>query len=113
MSTPAQLSLFTLSGRQRRDLALASQERRYHDWLHEARLVAARVAWSNGQVCADDVAHLPLPDGASPNVRGGLFNSPWFEFCGFTRSQRSEAHHNRINAYRLTAAGVAAMEAGR
>jgi hypothetical protein len=111
MTTQATLPGFT--GRQLRDLAITSQERRYHDWLHEARLVAARVAWSNGQVCADDVAHLPLPDGASPNVRGGLFNSPWFEFAGFVRSQRPEAHHNRINAYRLTAAGVAAMEVGR
>jgi len=108
-----QLALPGLTGLERRDSAHAAQERRYHDWLHEARLVAARVAWRNGQVCADDVAHLPLPDGASPNVRGGLFNSPWFEFAGFVRSQRPEAHHNRINAYRLTAAGVAAMEALR
>jgi hypothetical protein len=111
MST--QLALPLLTGRQRRDSAHAAQQRRYHEWLQSVRLVAARVAWSNGQVCADDVAHLPLPDGASPNVRGGLFNSPWFEFAGFTRSRRPEAHHNRLNCYRLTTAGVDVIEGVR
>lgn len=111
-----QFALFpapTLTGLQRRDNAHAAQERRYHEWLQAARLEAARVAWKHGQVSADDIAHLPLPDDASPNVRGGVFNSPWFEFAGFTRSRRPEAHHNRLNCYRLTAAGVAAVEGVR
>lgn len=112
----AQLTLFpspTLTGLQRRDSAHAAQERRYHDWLQAARTVAAGVAWKQGQVSADDIAHLPLPEGASPNVRGGVFNSPWFEFAGFTRSRRPEAHYNRLNCYRLTTAGVDAIEGVR
>lgn len=47
---------------------------------------------------------------ASPNVRGPVFNHAWFAFAGFTRSRRPEAHHNRLNAYRLTPEGRAAME---
>jgi hypothetical protein len=42
-------------------------------------------------------------------VRGPVFNHAWFAFAGFTRSRRPEAHHNRLNAYRLTPEGRAAM----
>lgn len=102
-----------LTGRQRRDRAHAAQQRRYHEWMAFARIEAARIAARNGQVCADDIAHLGLPEGASPNVRGPVFNSPWFEFCGFVRSRRPEAHYNRLNCYRLTTAGVDVIEGVR
>jgi hypothetical protein len=107
MST--QLALPLLTGRQRRDSAHAAQQRRYHEWMAFARVEAARIAARDGQVCADDIAHLGLPEGASPNVRGPVFNHAWFAFAGFTRSRRPEAHHNRLNAYRLTPEGRAAM----
>lgn len=93
------------TGKEMRDYALAAQERRYGDWLAYARLVAVSHAGEHGTVSADDIAHLPLPKGASPNVRGPVFNHHWFEFVGFTRSKRPEAHHNRINVYALSASG--------
>ncbi len=103
---PTQYSLFDqVDGKARRDSALSAQERRYGDWLQQARVLAVAIAASRGTVSADDLAHLPLPDSASPNVRGALFNHPWFAFAGFTRSKRPEAHHNRINLYRLTTLG--------
>jgi len=112
MNTQLALPLL-MTGRQRRDNAHAAQQRRYHDWMEAVRLEAARIAATNGQVCADDIAHLGLPDGASPNVRGPVFNHRWFAFAGFTRSRRPEAHHNRLNAYCLTPEGRAAMEVAR
>lgn len=109
-NTPKKVHRSGHSGQELRDMALAGHERRNGDWLSAVRLEAARTALARGTVSADDIAHIPLPDGASANVRGVLFNSPWFEFAGFVRSERPEAHRNRINSWRLSAAGRKALE---
>ena len=91
----------TLTGRQLRDTAIAAHERNHSAWLAEVRREAIRVAFEHGTVCADDIAHIPLPEGASPNVRGAVFNCREFVFVGFVRSKRPEAHANRLNSYTL------------
>lgn len=94
-----------MTGQQLRDTTLSAQERRHGDWMASVRAEAIRIAYERGTVSADDIAYIPLPEGASPNVRGGVFNHPLFEFSGFVRSKRPEAHFNRLNEYRLSRAG--------
>lgn len=95
------LDVAPLTGEQLKTVALAAHERRHGEWLTAVRKAAMLHAFTHGTVNADDIAHIPLPEGASPNVRGAIFNCPEFVFVGFVRSKRPEAHANRLNSYAL------------
>lgn len=92
------------SGIELRDEALAGLEERRGEWLHQARLVALFIGIQKGRVSADDI-DIPLPTGAHPNTRGGIFRSPWFVHTGYILSKRPERHANRISEYAVTALG--------
>lgn len=97
------------SGRQLRDEALKEFEEKRAEWLRNARRTALLIAADQGgMVSADDVS-IPLPTGASPNLRGALFKSPWFAHQGFIPSTRPSRHANRISRYSLTQEGRAAL----
>lgn len=91
-----------------RDEAIAKIQADRKEWLAKARGVALVVAADAGSVSADDI-NIPLPTGASPNIRGAIFWSRWFAPAGYIKSIRPQGHANRIARYHLTQEGRAAL----
>lgn len=94
------------SGFALRDEALAEIERKRHDWLAKARDVALAFAVAHINVAADDL-DIPLPTGAHPNTRGGIFRSPWFKRLGYRPSLEPSRHAGLISVYGLSELGRA------
>ena len=96
--------LFDLrEGLRRRDAGQARALSGHALWLEETRIVAVRICKQKGTVCADCLraAGVEAPEGASPNVFGGVFRDKRFVFDGYTTSERPEAHGNLLRSWRL------------
>jgi hypothetical protein len=107
MTAAVQLTFDQAESFRRRDDALTGFEYTRTPLLQRARWFAWTHAVRHGTVTADDVhRYVTTPAGQSENWRGGVFNSPWFEWTGeYVHSARPEAHANLIRVYRLTERG--------
>lgn len=104
--TQAVLRFDAAEGRRRRDRGIRAASAKHSAWLVEAREVAVSIARTTGTVNADDLraAGIVPPQGASPNVFGGIFKDDRFAFYGYTHSARPEAHGNLISQWTLVGA---------
>ena len=70
------------------------------EWLVEAQALAKRLAFKNGEVCADDIHELlPIPGNINRRVMGGVFNG--LRFRRFKKSRRKINHNRHIGVFTL------------